>query len=1737
MLNVLKKSRNYTMSAVPTAKDARPYILDSPRFFDDQPLSTWHVRDSNATKPIAISKDAVSAKAVTNVPQLENNTSEWPDPEYEDSPITIEAVRGANGAQDDSWTILVDGVRCKLFKRQTSIGDSKEVYVCKLPGGVARKPLTVSTKVRSLILGVRLESEAASPNKVHLEVHQVLQSDEMVSQPAGVYTRNLIHVQEVKPYRVSETQAYPVELVYPVRSPSQSVLGIVSFERIKRWEEKARATRFYNTGIGMYNYARQSVYVEQTNAYLQRQTATRDLQVASNAIQGFLNVTPAGRNKMLGEGFKAFNSQMKKMKGLKRPTRPSEIPQRRLPSEPDNQNQKTKNFVIGGDASSAARELSTLFQKLTKQCIQARGVVEQTFDDLNKKDANGKYTEREKYGVELDKLLPGADESSSLKYKLHALRQSVMATEGSKTSAFLDALLTCKPYPLVKDLLQTLDSATIEEANVVIDQESGEKVLYIDNSKFINTKNFSRKYNVCKVAIPDPNSENASENASGTYDIEINENTEPRIVKMSDEQRKQLDKAKQNELKEEQRYARDSKAPFMFLYERLPINRRKTTSVHLVYRLVIRQDENNTLDDFVVEFEASEEDGIVANSVLSGHVQDVLDMDASANEFIDCIFGMYAERNRIAKSKDAAVAAGNLAGSAVKNVAKRTVATATLAVPTSVKQGFKLLFLEDKFNVESYLGNTINPCSLEDIVSEVRLMARGILPEWPPTPYSVESELQQARLEIDANTDTKKAIEELKKVRGNKSSTPEERDQKNREISEGMLSIMKVDSTVQLKEQQQKLEAVLKKEDEIINKAALYQQMTLANQDVPDKKFSELANDLVDLNNQLLELGLIADPDVVLSQNEAAYDLNMTLVVRTLPQILIPSTSVNLTFKVPENPDPPSFYDARGLVNSANPRGGWMNYLSMRNIVTVGAVVGTGIALSGPQGIVAAAMAAITQGVLPAITLAGGGAAGAGAGAAAAGGGLLTGSVAAAASAAATAVAGGVAYKNGYLDQMLNDLKYKLGYLFISNIVEGERIRQRGNSERIQAYKSARIAIRMVPASSCITSIKVAFEGYKKTVDDLFNSLSTYKLEKRPIAVAFSNVTQRRVQFLEFYTPNTDDSGSIIPIADNDDVTELHQSDDWNVVPNGSAIQLFPPLDVSESLFDVQVKRDIPVQQAIQFTIGRDLDPNTQTPAQLSARVAFIEIVHSLQRDRRVLNGEHLSSSLTSSAISLVDNATKLILSAYGSNSGVTLVDGDDSIWTCFSGGVAARLALRHLNVFLASQTEFTDSNRINNSIKFWTSNRRSLVEMFSAHLKEEAVNYANQQSRLALKHVMRFQSTNEVAHVAREMMRTYARTMSLSNPKNINVVATAVASSLQGALFLHGTKNDDDSIYQTALNAIALEERDALAFEDQKATLKPEQKWVADSMREATWASRRINVRESRKHRVGEGNVDLMIEKLASLDLKSDQKNENATYYIPYGSNIFGSPATLMFDVVRTGKHLVWLEDFDSSLSHLIHNGMVATPTSTLESQKEGKHVLIETFPVGTSGEVLGNARHPLCISIDSTTGTMKLPLSRPPSTWEAYYELSQQVECTSDSKLNIDSSSLLNAVRTFQESEDSCRRLSEKLEMMKTLGYNTERMLHAVSLAYSLKSEATDQQKIHIRLYDAKHALSTALALSIFHSATGIVFSSFDVNVPIGNESDSVRQTLQNMQSRVQSAMKNGIKCILLAEACLAM
>ena len=65
---------------------------------------------------------------------------------------------------------------------------------------------------------------------------------------------------------------------------------------------------------------------------------------------------------------------------------------------------------------------------------------------------------------------------------------------------------------------------------------------------------------------------------------------------------------------------------------------------------------------------------------------------------------------------------------------------------------------------------------------------------------------------------------------------------------------MKVDSTIQLKEQQKKLEAALKKEDEITKKVELYQNMTLSDEDVPDEAFSTLADDLVELNKVLLEL-------------------------------------------------------------------------------------------------------------------------------------------------------------------------------------------------------------------------------------------------------------------------------------------------------------------------------------------------------------------------------------------------------------------------------------------------------------------------------------------------------------------------------------------------------------------------------------------------------------------------------------------------------------------------------------------------------------------------------------------------------------------------------------------------------------------------------------------------------------------------------------------------------------------
>ena len=68
--------------------------------------------------------------------------------------------------------------------------------------------------------------------------------------------------------------------------------------------------------------------------------------------------------------------------------------------------------------------------------------------------------------------------------------------------------------------------------------------------------------------------------------------------------------------------------------------------------------------------------------------------------------------------------------------------------------------------------------------------------------------------------------------------------------------------------------------------------------------------------------------------------------------------------------------------------------------------------------------------------------------------------------------------------------------------------------------------------------------------------------------------------------------------------------------------------------------------------------------------------------------------------LSLAQAASSILQAAYGSSAGVTVVAGDDAIWTCLPAGVAARIALRHLPLFERAENDRLAAQQVTEAIQ-----------------------------------------------------------------------------------------------------------------------------------------------------------------------------------------------------------------------------------------------------------------------------------------------------------------------------------------------------------------------------------------------------------------------------------------------------
>ena len=174
-----------------------PSVLDSPRFFDDETLSAWAttrrgegdnvVRATQVAAPISAMRN-LNVKPYNSISETlrPNNTRS-----INGDPIGIELVRGLHGPNDDTWSVVVDGVLQKegfsSFRRDP---ENSRKFICKLPPGVENE-IDNTTYTRPLSIAIRLENEAIMPLSAYGQVYQKLHTvehkarEEYKEQPTG----------------------------------------------------------------------------------------------------------------------------------------------------------------------------------------------------------------------------------------------------------------------------------------------------------------------------------------------------------------------------------------------------------------------------------------------------------------------------------------------------------------------------------------------------------------------------------------------------------------------------------------------------------------------------------------------------------------------------------------------------------------------------------------------------------------------------------------------------------------------------------------------------------------------------------------------------------------------------------------------------------------------------------------------------------------------------------------------------------------------------------------------------------------------------------------------------------------------------------------------------------------------------------------------------------------------------------------------------------------------------------------------------------------------------------------------------------------------------------------------------------------------------------------------------------------------------------------------------------------
>jgi len=1153
------------------------------------------------------------------------------------------------------------------------------------------------------------------------------------------------------------------------------------------------------------------------------------------------------------------------------------------------------------------------------------------------------------------------------------------------------------------------------------------------------------------------------------YDPENEESKKRRDKRMSKLQDELKDAAKK--IREQTSDENASKNTYQFVYERMPLEARSGTTMLLQYQFEVN--EHNQERPTIFRFEAEQYFGIVAHSIYAGYHNDVDRLDNVAKEFVRCMFDLKHNRTPTAKATDAAEYAKQLLGDMVAYF------------PSSLKLGvlpegndetpLQWLYKKTGGRVAKWLNKktqSFDPGKIETISNELRVMSRLILPVWPPLRKG-EPPRNRSSASARENAEVERAMEAASEY------VPEDDD----DVPEFFdLEAPRPDRPASPSTAADEGIVVVGEEDE--------------DSDNEPPPLAAAASG----GTNVAGVAKVTDLQVYRLSDDDDGD-PMRIVRRDLPQIVLPSHTSLPTFVTPNDTTLPDEHQKQPPQRSwflpvlfITAAGIWFAfwsgltyfywYLTLMPLLVKkysGQILGIlRNARQGGQRVVDALYELTIGNVWGAVV------------------GVLG--------------LTGKSIKDRIETIEVPELEWIIGvnlawlqsnidsvapaYVVATRAWEFGRWLNQPNNVRGNIYWRSIQKARGTPIISALGAARGAIVGMREKDRIKQGALRTLEGSR----VVFNALTMKRFTFYERYVLNDLDD----PLRLGDEgVVALHGDDEWARIPDATSLTLLPPVDVSEALYEAEILRDIPIARAVARSVGSAPDLTATTPAQIDANAAHRELMQVIKGARTPLLGAHIMHSSGSTALQLATEGAALLRSAYGVRAGVTLVPGDDPVWTCLPAGVAARIAIRHSSVFESADQLRRDNRLLSASeqyvaqLKKWCKPQRAMVDAFA----DAWVHEAREELRGEGDYSIGLMGT------ALHATRSFARTKLLARDELKSVVGLIVASA--NSVLLASLRTEQGSGQLAGI--IASERAAAETFSEQR-TYKLPNRVSNPQMVKPAWASRRLDLDWAREMHLARKATSVrdIVRQLASLDV-DDEDDDPTTriYYCPMGSTLDALPGKVPFAIDQLGSRPVWLELLAANAQHVsrvlasaVSFQRTATPAVTISAR------LLSVL--GGPDELPGLARHPLAVYAKGRD--VKVALSRTPNAGD--------ISALPAAKKDLVEALLALADGVLTEA------IQKHVARLRSVAFNTDRLLNAVALA-TQTTGTVSTTIVHLPTPEA--ALALALALTLYKAESGASPPGLSVLV---EDVDTAQQLLSNAQEVAVRGMSAGCKACPLAE-----